>query len=182
MAEQARIEIVKYEDWHGAHVANNIRMSDRREIYYLSTLAPWAAIKSTAALRVAGWACLLDGKPVCIFGVNRKTMISDIGVPWLLGTDGLDAYGVLLAMQSRVYIDRMAECFPLLENFALAENRSTLRYLKWLGFAMDDPAPAGPFGASFVRFYRGREPERRYLGAGAFRKKIKDAARAAKCA
>jgi len=174
----ARNEVVEYKPEHGAYVAENLRLTDRREIYYLSLMSPWPAIKATASMAVAAWTVLHDGEPAAIFGVNRKTLTSEIGTPWLLGTDVLDrAGGIALAVQSRVYFERMAAAFPMLENWALAENRRTLQYLEWLGFAMDEPMPRGPFGASFVRFHCGALEDRKYLGPGAYRKKIKDGAK-----
>jgi hypothetical protein len=40
--------------------------------------------------------------------------------------------------QCPAYVDRMQARFPRLENFVHAENRLSIRWLKWCGFIIDD--------------------------------------------
>lgn len=149
------VKIRRYRPEDGEYIAANIRASDRKEIYYLAALTPLRAINTTAAVSVISWTALVDGIPALSFGVCRKTTMSDIGMPWALGTDEADRHITKYAKQSRVFYDGMTQAFPVLENYALAENTKTLRWLKWMGFDMDDPAPYGCFGAMFVRFGKG---------------------------
>jgi hypothetical protein len=149
------IEIVRYRPEHGEYVASHMRHMDRKEIYYMSAIGPGPAVACTVAHAVAAWAALVDGVPVCIFGITRATRLSDIGVPWLLGTDALDDHGMALAVNSRKYFRRMVDCFPKMENHVLAENDRVVRWLRWLGFDMEEPAPYGAFGQMFIRFGKG---------------------------
>lgn len=149
------IEIVDYKPEHGAYVAAHMRHMDRKEIYYMSALDPASAVKVTTAHAVAAWTALVDGVPACIFGITRATRLSDIGVPWLMGTDVLDDHAMALAFRSRPYIERFKRAFPKMENHVLAENARVVRWLRWLGFDMQEPAPYGCFGASFIRFGKG---------------------------
>lgn len=152
--EAVNVEIAPYEAWHGDHIAANMRPSDRKEIYYLAALKPAAAIKATAAMTVFAKTALVNGEPCVIWGLARRTFLSDVGVPWLLGTPLAERYQFRFGRATRTYYEEMASHFPIMENYALAENRKTLRWLKWLGFDMDEPQPYGAFGAPFVRFGR----------------------------
>ena len=147
-----KIEIVDYKPEHGEYIAANIRQIDRKEIYYFGTLQPLPAIRMTAANAVAAWTVLVDDVPAMMFGINRRSHLSQVGVPWLLATDEVEKHPMRFAYASKVYFDRMVRAFPKMENHVLAENKVTIRWLKWLGFDMEEPAPFGAFQAHFRRF------------------------------
>lgn len=149
------IEIVRYRPEHGDYVARRMRYIDRKEIYYMSALQPRSAVAVTTAHAVAAWTALVDGVPACIFGITRATRLSDVGVPWLLATDEMEKHRREIIRQSRDYYQRFVDCFPKMENHVLAENARVVRWLRWLGFDMQEPAPYGCFGASFIRFGKG---------------------------
>lgn len=154
MAE-ADIEIRRYRDGDGQYVAQNIREADRREIAYFAMLRPWPAIRMTIAHAEACWTGTRDGEVGCIFGINRKGVFSDIGVPWMLGTPLVDRNSSRLMRESRVYYERMERAFPKMENWVMAENRQSVRWLSWLGFDMGEPMPIGVGGKEFIRFTKG---------------------------
>ena len=155
MADKLRIEIVDLLPEHAEFVAANIRQVDRKEIYYYGTLQPLPAIRMTTAFAVASWTALIDDVPVAIFGINRRSVLSQVGVPWLLATDGIAQAPMAVAHESKKYFERMERAFPKMENRVLAENKVTIRWLKWLGFDMEEPAPFGVFGAHYRRFGKG---------------------------
>lgn len=92
-----------------------------------------------------------NGEPVGICGVNG-TMI------WLLGTEGLLAtasHRQQFLRGGRLWVDElMAGGHQLLENWALASNRTSLRWLQHLGFTVDTAAPYGPSAQLFCHFWR----------------------------
>lgn len=151
----ADIHFVPYEDEHGQFIAENIRLSDRKEIYYLAAMKPAAAIATTMASVVEAQTVLVDNLPAVIFGVSRRSFLSDVGVPWLLGTDVAEQHQYRFGRETRVHYARMAEQFPIMENYALAENKRAVRWLKWAGFDIEDARPFGAFGVPFVRFGKG---------------------------
>lgn len=134
-----------------------MRELDRKEIFYTALLTPSTAIGFTAAVSVAAWAGTVDGEVAAIFGIARRSRVSSVGVPWLLATHAMDLVPITVARRSRVYFDRMARAFPLMENYVLAENQAAVNWLKWLGFDMEEPKPHGAFGAPFIRFGKGLE-------------------------
>jgi hypothetical protein len=48
---------------------------------------------------------------------------------------------------------RMRAAYPQLENHVDARNRRALRWLGWLGFTIEAPAPWGVEGRPFHRFW-----------------------------
>lgn len=150
-----KVDIVDYLPEHGRAVAAGMRESDRREIYYMTTLEPLSAVLLTVSHAVAVWTCMVDGEPAAIFGITRRSRLSTVGVPWLLSTDRLNRVPMAVMRRSKVYFDRMMRAFPVMENHVLAENTSTVGWLKWLGFDMEEPRPYGAFGAAFIRFGKG---------------------------
>ncbi len=151
----ANIEIVNYEPDHGAYIAQNMRLSDRREIYYLSLLSPAAAIRSCMAFSDMAYTAMADGVPFLMWGVTRRTFVSDVGNPWLLGTDEANNHQYRFGRQTLTYFAEMSSRFERMENYALAENKRALRWIKWAGFDIYETLPYGAFGAPFVRFGKG---------------------------
>lgn len=149
------LTIERYKDEHGEALASLIRPIDAKEIYLIAMIEPLAAIRATAANMTAAWTAHCDGKLACIFGINRKNALSEIGVPWLLGTSEIDNMPVSFLRASRDYYARYCHAFPQMENWVLAENKVSADWLRWLGFDMEEPAPFGIFGAKFIRFTKG---------------------------
>lgn len=149
------VEIRRYRPEDGDYIARNMRKSDVREIYYLAALKPTQAMRTTAAVSVISWTAHIEGRPLLAFGVCRRSTMSDVGMPWALGTEEADKNIAAYARHSRTFFEGVTQTFQVLENYALAENKKTLRWLKWMGFDMDEPAPYGCFGVPFVRFGKG---------------------------
>ena len=153
----ADIRIAQYEPAHGDYIAANLRPSDKREMYYMAVLTPAAAIKATTASAVRSYTALVDGLPALMWGVSRRSFVSSVGVPWLLGTMVAEDHQYKFGRETLTYFKEMASLFPVMENYALAENKRALRWIKWAGFDIEEPRPYGAFGAEFVRFGRGLE-------------------------
>ncbi len=149
------VRIEKYEDAHGEFIARNMRPSDKREMYYLAAFNPQSAIKATIASAVQSFTAIVDDEPVLMWGVSRRSFLSDVGVPWLLGTPTAEQYQYRFGRRTLDYFKEMTSQFEVLENYALAENKRSLRWLKWTVFDIEEPKPFGIFNVPFVRFGKG---------------------------
>lgn len=150
-----KVEIGPYQPGHGAALVANIREIDRKEVHYAFMLDPGRALAMSVASSVGCWSATVDGEVASVFGVARKSQLSRDGVPWLLGTPVMDTAPASVARHSLVYFDRMSRAFPVLENRVWAENHLAIRWLKWLGFDMEEPKPFGVFGQPYIRFSKG---------------------------
>lgn len=147
--------IRRVKDGDANYVAKWIRYADALECALLANLTPEEALDLSIHRAVACWTAELDGEPVCIFGINRRSQSSDVGVPWLLGTDRVCDIRAQFARISVEYRDRFRRAFPKMENYVHVDNQASIDWLRWLGFAMDDPAPRGFAGEPFIRFHMG---------------------------
>jgi hypothetical protein len=136
-----------------AYIAAHLRKQDAYEVFCSDASSPKEAVygswKDSPDCR-----CIDadDGTPVGICGVGPG------GAIWLLATDGLLATKGerrQFIRGGRQWVDGLiADGAGLLHNFALAKNRTTLRWLRSLGFTIYPPAPYGPCGELFCYFER----------------------------
>lgn len=147
-------QIVPAAPGHAEPIAENMREADRREIWASDRLLPLCALKQSVLVSSVAWTCLVRGVPAFMWGVTRKgCILSDTGVPWLLGTDAiLEVRGEFLK-QSRAYVDRMQKGFARLENIVHAENALSIRWLRWCGFTIGKE-PVERNGEKFFPFWR----------------------------
>ena len=92
----------------------------------------------------------IDGDLVGIIGLRDMSKFS---VPWFLGTDFVNVHRKVFMRESKKIIDSMP---PKLLNMVHAENKVSIRWLKALGFTLDDPITVGE-NELFHTFHRGFE-------------------------
>ena len=133
-------------------IARQLRYQDRLEVLYSHGVTGEEAVNeswknSTICRCIDGD----DGKAVGICGVNGSLI-------WLLATDELLAtasHRRQFIRGGRQWVDELvADGHQLLENWALASNLVTLRWLKHLGFTIDTAAPLGRSCQLFCHFWR----------------------------
>ena len=146
----AEIRIRPTETGDAALLAANLRASDRAELQavgFWDALAPIADSVVTSSLC---WSAFADGELACILGV--APLGEQTGAPWMLGTPVLDAQSRVLVRETPHYITRMLGAFPHLLNFVHAENTTSVRWLRRLGFTLHAAVPYGPCGEAFHPF------------------------------
>ena len=57
------------------------------------------------------------------------------------------------ARGSRQVARRLFAKYPNMRNYVDAEHEASVRWLKFMGFALKEPEPYGPMGAMFRQFY-----------------------------
>jgi hypothetical protein len=149
----ARVDIqwVPAERAHIRHIASNMRPADCAEAWATALLSPQAALEQSLAVSVQAWTGLADGVPYCMFGVATSAS-PDVGVPWLLGTADLERNAIAFLRRNHGFVDAMLERFPRLINHVDARNRTSIRWLQWIGFTIGRPQPYGPFAMPFHPF------------------------------
>lgn len=136
------------------HIAMNLRKKDFDEVYATTGESPHLAIDTGWILSSRKWIILnKQGKGVAIMGVVTYETLSDIGIPWLLGTKGLDKIKRFFLKICKPVIEEMKKGFEMLVNFVDARYEKAVRWLDWCGFTIDDVVPYGTFDLPFHRFY-----------------------------
>lgn len=75
----------------------------------------------------------------------------------MLATDEMDRCRHFVAKHSRLYIWQMMNDFEILENWVDARNETSIKWLQWCGFHMEEPQPWGYFKMPFRRFWMRKE-------------------------
>jgi hypothetical protein len=131
-----------------------LRAADIEEIRAASGLAPAEALRRSCALSTHVWAVRAGGGPaIAIWGVGPLSLVAGRGCPWLLASDAFEDLGRDVARQSRPLLAAMRDLYPRLENRVDARHARAVRWLSWLGFTIDPPAPWGVEGRPFHRFW-----------------------------
>lgn len=114
-------------------IAGDIRPADAVEMEALGT-DPAAAMREGMARSDWTMTGLLDGVPVCMFGVAAQNVVLGHGVPWMLSANAIERAQLKFLRACRPVVARMRESYPSLRNVVHAENHTAIRWLRWLGF------------------------------------------------
>ena len=151
----AKRKLVAANEAHIAFIAPRMRQADADEIWAAAHLKPQRALEWSMLASREPMTGAADGRPVCMFGISTTTPFDRIGHPWLLSTDEIENHAYVLLTGSRRYLTIERERYAGLENYVDARNTKALRWVRWLGFAIDPPASYGVDGLPFHRFHAG---------------------------
>ena len=132
-------------------LAAHMRPCDVREVRACGH-TPLEAAQRSVVQSLLCWSAFADGELCCILGCAPISLVSGIGSPWMLGTPVLDTQSRVLVRVTPHYIGTMLKAFPHLVNHVHAENATSVRWLKRLGFTLHEAAPFGALGEAFHRF------------------------------
>lgn len=138
------------------HVAKNMRQADREEVYAAAWHTPEQALVTSIRMsHESVTAVSPDGVPLVIFGLTTRGILSDVGIPWLLGCDEALRYRREFVKQTPKVLESMLEQYRMLENYVHVKNVVSVRWLRTMGFNMDPPVMF-PSGERFIRFWMER--------------------------
>lgn len=126
--------------------------ADRAEVLALSGREPLESLLEGIRYSAEAWTGLVDGEIVCIWGVVPQTLIGQVGVPWMLGSDLVRHYSVPFLRRNKPMIARWRQRWPVLRNVVDARHARAIRWLRWLGFEIGPPVPIGRNGEPFHIF------------------------------
>jgi hypothetical protein len=139
-------------DERAYYIASNLRKEDQEEVWLSHRVAgPEAVLESWAASDICRCIETSDGEPVGLTGLTGDRI-------WLLGTAALTATRsrrLQLCIEGRGWVEHCLERVggPI-GNDVYAKNRTSVRWLRFLGFEVEPPRPIGHSGALFSRFWR----------------------------
>lgn len=137
-------------------IAVNMRDEDAKEVYDSHLLSPYSALSKAMKSRGDSWTIVVDGVPIGMVGVSNKSLLGNKGNPWLLGTDKLTESTRLFVQFSKLLLKNMSKGYSRLENYISVENKSTMRWLKFLGFEFGEQIKSVT-GVMFIKFYKNVE-------------------------
>ena len=147
-----RVEIVPAEVSHVQAMAGRYRPADIRELQDSAQVTPEEAIRIGIEVSDESWTGLIDGIPVCCFGVARLHGLVDTGAPWMVGTNEIETFAPAFIRGCRPVVKGFLNRYSTLLNFVDVRNEKAIRWAKWLGFRFFDPAPYGVKNLPFRMF------------------------------
>lgn len=145
-------EVVDATDAHVLEVADNMRQADRDEVYATSHHNAHTALARSVQATPEPKAGLADGRAMCIFGIGVSGLLSVRGSPWLLGHEELPQHARAFLRMSHDWVKEERVKFDQLVNYVDARNVHSIRWIKFLGFEIEDPKPWGIDKLPFHRF------------------------------
>jgi len=146
-----KYEIVPATAEHILELAQTMRKADVDEVWAAAHRTPLEALQVSVACSSETFAGLADGRVICVFGVASATLLSVMGIPWMLGSEELPKHARAFLRRNKSYIRWLKSEYKLLANYVDSRHTDAIRWLKWLGFKLD---PALPFGPDQVPFHR----------------------------
>jgi hypothetical protein len=71
----------------------------------------------------------------------------------MLGANAVNRHKKAFLSLTPGVIEEMLTICPRLYNMVHGRNKESIRWLKWLGFTIDDPVPHGPDSELFHKFH-----------------------------
>lgn len=149
----AEIRVRPAEPADARRLAPKLRDADRREVFAGGGVDALTALSASLRHSPLAWTGWVGGEPAVLFGVARPSLLAGCGLPWLLGSDLLVRHQRAFLRRCPGYLERMRRGRLLLHNWVDERNLLARRWLAWLGFRFDPPAPFGRFGLPFRRFW-----------------------------
>lgn len=152
MGKQHDVQIIKATKAHIERLLPHVRQADIDEFYAMSMLSPREVLEKGILQSTKAWAGIIDGEVITIFGVSPGSILTGIGVPWLVGSDLLEKYQKIFLRRCRPVLNSMLAIYPELINYVDARNHVAKGWLHWLGFKLEEAKPTGVLNYSFHRF------------------------------
>ena len=147
-----KIEIREVEEGDIAILVRNMREHDKQEVNAATNMGIRNAVKTSVNLSSYSKTGLVNDELVCMWGVCPISLLSSSGSPWMLGTDLIEKKQRVFLRRSKPWLNDIRKDYKYLENFVDARNVLSVKWLKWLGFEMDEAEPYGIHGEPFHKF------------------------------
>jgi hypothetical protein len=147
-----KVEIREVEEGDVAVLVRNMREHDIQEVNAATHMGLRNAVQTSVIMSTYSKTGLVNDELVCMWGVCPISLLSGSGSPWMLGTDLITEKQRIFLRRSKPWLDDIRKDYRYLENFVDARNTMSIKWLKWLGFEMDEAEPYGIHGEPFHKF------------------------------
>lgn len=147
------IEFVAPTDELVKSIADDMRQADIDEVWASDHLSPIDALMNSWRMSECTTVATCKGEALVMFGLVKPTLLSDTGVIWMLGANKSLKYRREFLLKTPLVLDEMMTICPKLCNMVHSKHHESIRWLKWLGFTIEEPEVHGPENELFHRFY-----------------------------
>lgn len=116
---------------------------------------PWQALSRARDESHMVWTGEINGWPHAMFGVVPLSLATGRGAPWFLGSETARTQGRALLKFAPIYLQTMETLYPRLEGHVAERNRRAIRWLRYLGFVVEDHYAVVMRGEPMLHFKKG---------------------------
>lgn len=133
-------------------IALTMRKEDALEVYLSHGKNPFDSLMDS--WRISDYSVIItdDDTPLCMYGLVKTTIMTGAGVPWMLSSTEVLKHVKTLLPKSKDVVAEMLTVCTRLSNHVHCDNKMSIRWLKWLGFTMEEPQFYGVHNELFHRF------------------------------
>lgn len=138
-----------------SYIALHLRDEDFDELYASTGKSPHYDVLESWEMSTIRWIIFNEfGQAVAVMGVRPITAFSEVGIPWLVGTDKINKdYSMkrFFVKMTKLIAKEIMESFSILVNYVDARYAKAIKWIKVLGFTIEE---AEPFGAKDMMFHK----------------------------
>lgn len=145
-----KYEVIPANINHVEHLHQRLTKETVQELWAVNRLLPRDALIEGLTKSYAPKVGMYNGLPVCMYGVIHLTLLSRIGIPWMLASDyfynlvSQTKHARFFLKGSKEYIKQIKSENALLISYVDKRNKKSLKWLKWLGFEIGPEQFYGP--------------------------------------
>lgn len=134
-------------------MAEDMRKSDRIEVMASHGHTPLEALTYSVDSSEYVTMAVSSGVPFSVFGVVVSNITTGLGHPWLLSSNEMFNHKEYFLKNAPVVLADMLAVCPRLVNYVHHANKTSIQWLKSLGFVLEDLEPYGVKGDLFHKFH-----------------------------
>lgn len=133
------------------YISKNLRQADQIEFYRVTGESdPLSNILFGMDLPNSVTYCILnDENPIAIVGCVER---QDYKIVWACGTDEVQKFAKSFVLETKRLLKKHKSEYKPYLNYVDAENTNAIRYLRHVGFLIQDPIPYGKLDSKFHPF------------------------------
>jgi hypothetical protein len=90
------------------------------------------------ALAAEAWTGFVDGQIVCMWGIDRASILCPSAFVWLLTADSIRQHPFVFVRHSQIRLAELRKRYHYIHGVVDASNTVSVKWLRWLGFQFSD--------------------------------------------
>ncbi len=130
------VEIVKAKKDDVPKMLTVLRERERNAIVDSPTAT--AYLERALSQCAEAWTGYIDDQIVCMWGIDRGSMLTNSAYIWLVTCKGVDEHSFIFVRHSQRRLQELTKRDSFIHGIVQADNEQSIRWLRWLGFQLGD--------------------------------------------
>ena len=135
-----RVAVIPGTKAHAHSILSNMRGIDLVEVERIG-VDPRKTMEEAMARAVVTWAGTIDGKLVCLGGIEQASILSDCAYLWLVTTKAVEDHPFIFVRRSQMVLSAIFQDYGYRMVYGVVDKDfdRSIKWLRWLGFEIDPP-------------------------------------------